>query len=168
MEYCVRCKSNKKLSEMVPDKRAKRGHQGYCKQCDNIAKKQYRQKRSWERRKADNFNILNHRRTGKCMTSILNVHQLASFIKSLWENSNHKCYYCGCDLSRDGDRSMNNSFEIDHIIPGVFDELANFVACCRKCNILKNANTLKTLKTFVEKIEAHISKNPHLAAKTRI
>lgn len=155
---CVRCQKQRALDQMVPDKRRERGHQGYCKICDRRAKRQRRDNYTWAERKASNINILTCRRNNKSPGFT------AKDIEYLWDRHHGCCYYCGKAVNRDGIRDDDDAFEIDHVVPDEFHDLNNLVVACRRCNILKHANTLETLYNFIEKIESHLNKYPHLAS----
>ena len=157
INICVRCQKQKLLEEMVPDKRRPRGHQGYCKKCDRLEKKQRRINYTWQERRTININALTCRRTGK------SPGYTVSDINYLWNKYQGRCYYCGQSVKTDKEANKDElNCEFDHVIPGLYHNLDNLVICCHRCNILKHANTLETLRNFIEKIEKHLENHNHL------
>jgi 5-methylcytosine-specific restriction endonuclease McrA len=62
-----------------------------------------------------------------------------TFVYEYWE---WKCAYCGVEITAgDANKVTDKTATIDHIVPismGGENTLENIVACCRKCNFVKD------------------------------
>jgi len=66
---------------------------------------------------------------------------------SIYLRDDHRCAYCGCDLSNEainGDRALRT---LDHLTPhcnGGSNEATNLVTACRGCNSSRQDSPLRT------------------------
>lgn len=75
--------------------------------------------------------------------------------QAIWNKSNGKCWYCGCDLPEKG-------WHIDHVIPVIrhpgtgvmeqpqWDTEDNKVPACASCNIQKGNMLLETWRRMIK------------------
>lgn len=94
----------------------------------------------------------------------------------LWEESQHRCFYCGQPVNVKEFLS-GLDFEIEHVIPKALlfdDSFSNKVCACRKCNAEKSNQTAydfmsqkgeDTLKTYLTNVEKYFKDG--LISKTK-
>lgn len=88
--------------------------------------------------------------------------------KNIYELTNGKCFYCGCDLEFD-------NFHLDHFIPKSIGgkQRKNLVPSCPDCNLCKGKLDLESFRCKIENIlndrfEGRIIKKYYGVKKRRI
>ena len=82
--------------------------------------------------------------------------------QAIWDKSNGKCWYCGCDLSV-------SKWQADHVIPecsiwrdredrNYINSIKNMVPACRDCNIGKGPRSIEEFRARIEETATFFSK----------
>lgn len=85
--------------------------------------------------------------------------------KQVLMRAGYKCECCGVALRNDGQHLMDDSPEIDHIVPrakGGRDEMDNLQALCRRCNQLKSDRDDVMFKSIMNFILINQGDSPKL------
>lgn len=165
---CTKCKCLKPYSAFSPRANGKAEHPELNKMCDTCLTKAYSSKNGtgegmtpeWWRTRAYNVNTMHRQRLAQLRgvpVADISTDDLDWICKpvhllGLYEQQNHRCYYCGVELSRD-------NLSAEHKVPrtkGGAPTLDNLALCCSDCNYLKHTRTEEEFVTFLKEYATRI------------